>query len=183
MSKIYTKQGDKGVTSMLGGKRVEKCCLEMEAIGEVDELNAFLGMLVEEIGEDFKMEKNKILNIQNDLFVIGSNLAGLQTDLKNLPKLSSSKISKLEKWIDKMDSELPRLKNFVLPGGSEEAAMAFYARAICRRAERVVISLDQKYLVPVSIKKYLNRLSDLLFVFGRWFNMKDGVKEVKWQKN
>lgn len=183
MAKIYTKSGDKGMTSVLGGKRVEKCCLEMEAIGEVDELNAFLGMLVEEIGEDFKTEKNKLLDIQNDLFVIGSNLAGLQTDLKNIPKLSISKISKLEKWIDKMEKDLPKLKNFILPGGSEEAAMAFYARTVCRRAERVVISLDQKYVVPLVIKKYLNRLSDLLFVLGRWFNMKNNVKEVKWKKN
>ena len=182
MSKIYTKTGDKGKTSLWGGKRVDKCCLEMEAIGEIDELNAFLGILIEEIEEDFKMERNKLLGIQNDLFVIGSNLAGLQTDLKNLPKLSSSKISKLEKWIDKIEEELPELKSFILPGGSEEAAMAFYARAICRRAERVVISLDQKYVVPVSIKKYLNRLSDLLFVLGRWFNLKNGVEEVKWKK-
>lgn len=182
MAKIYTKSGDKGMTSVLGGKRVEKCCLEMEAIGEVDELNAFLGMLIEEIEEDFKMEKNKLLTIQSDLFVVGSNLAGLQTDLKNISKLSSSKIFKLERWIDKMEKDLPKLKNFILPGGSEEAAMSFYARAICRRAERVVISLDQKYVVPVSIKKYLNRLSDLLFVLGRWFNLKNGVGEVKWKK-
>ena len=183
MAKIYTKSGDKGMASLLNGKRVDKCCLEMEAIGEIDELNAFLGILIEEVEEDFKVEKNKLLNIQNDLFVIGSILAGLQTDLKKVPKLSSSKISKLEKWIDKMEKDLPKLKNFILPGGSEEAALAFYARSICRRAERVVISLDQKYVVPISIKKYLNRLSDTLFVFGRWLNMMNGVEEVKWKRN
>ncbi len=182
MPKIYTKTGDKGKTCLLGGKRVSKSCLEMEAIGEVDELNAFLGMVVEEISENFPREKKNLEIIQSDLFVIGANLACLQTDLKNILKLSSSKITKLEKWIDKMEEELPLLKNFILPRGTEEAVMCFYARAICRRAERVVISLDQKYVVPVVIKKYLNRLSDLLFVLGRWFNLQDGMEEMKWKK-
>lgn len=182
MSKIYTKIGDKGKTSMLGGKRVSKSCLEMEAIGEVDELNAFLGMLIEEIEDDFRKEKNKLETVQNDLFVIGANLAGLQTNLKNIPKLSNSKVIKLEKWIDTMENELPSLKNFILPSGVEEAVMCFYARAICRRAERVVISLDQKYVVPIVIKKYLNRLSDLLFVLARWLNLKNKMAETKWKK-
>ena len=106
-------------------------------------------------------------------------MADLQADCKNIPKLTNFKISKLEKWIDQMEKELPKLKNFILPGGSEESAMAFYARAICRRVERVVINLDQKYVVPIAIKKYLNRLSDLLFVFGRWLNMKKGAEELK----
>ncbi|HQF57521.1 MAG TPA: cob(I)yrinic acid a,c-diamide adenosyltransferase [Candidatus Magasanikbacteria bacterium] len=183
MVKIYTKFGDQGKTSMLNGKRVDKCCLEIEAIGEVDELNAFLGILIEIIEEDFKLEKKKLFSIQNDLLIIGANLADLQADCKNIPKLTNFKISKLEKWIDQMEKELPKLKNFILPGGSEESAMAFYARAICRRVERVVISLDQKYVVPIAIKKYLNRLSDLLFVFGRWLNMKKGAEELKWKKS
>lgn len=180
--KIYTKTGDSGKTSMLGGKRVSKSCLEMEAIGEVDELNAFLGILIEEIEDDFKLEKNKLINIQNCLFVIGANLAAVQTDLKKINKLGNKEIKKLETWIDKMDSELPKLKNFILPGGSEESAKSFYARAICRRAERCVIKLEEKYKLDANIKKYLNRLSDLLFVLGRWLNYKSGVEEVKWKK-
>lgn len=167
---------------MLGGKRVLKSCLEMEAIGEVDELNAFLGMLIEEIEEDFKVEKRKLINIQNNLFVVGANLAGLQMTVASVPKLKKIEIKKLEKWIDKMDLDLPKLTNFILPGGSEEAGKSFYARAICRRAERQVIALDQKYKVDLNIKKYLNRLSDYLFVLGRWFNHKSGEAEIKWQK-
>ena len=192
MPKIYTKTGDKGETSMLGGKRVSKSCLEMEAIGEVDELNAFLGMLIEEL-EDFEQEKNKLTDIQHQLFIIGSNLAALQASLIKIPKLKKIEITKLENWIDKMDKELPELKNFILPGGCEEASLAFYARAICRRAERRMIGLSEKYNnlprserssttgVPDNIKQYLNRLSDLLFVLGRWLNFKNGVKEVKWK--
>ena len=180
--KIYTKTGDQGKTSMLGGKRVLKSCLEMEAIGEVDELNAFLGVLIEEIEDDFKVEKKKLINIQNNLFVVGANLAGLQMNVVSMPKLKNYEVKKLEKWIDKMDLELPKLTNFILPGGSEESVLAFYARAICRRAERQVIALSQKYKVDPNIKKYLNRLSDLLFTLGRWFNFKSGETEIKWQR-
>lgn len=182
MSKIYTKTGDAGKTSMLGGKRVSKSCLEMEAIGEVDELNAFLGILIEEIEDDFKREKDKLINIQHCLFVIGANIASVQTDLKQVKKLGNKEIEKLETWIDKMDGELSKLKNFILPGGSEEASKSFYARAICRRAERQVVALNQRYKIDKNIIKYLNRLSDLLFVLGRWINFKGGVKEVKWKR-
>lgn len=182
MSKIYTKTGDKGETSLFGGKRVMKSCLEMEAIGEVDEFNAFLGILIEEIEDDFMVEKNKLINIQSCLFVVGSNLAAVQSNIKNVPKLKSLEIKKLEKWIDKMESELPKLTNFILPNGKEGATYSFYARAICRRAERQVIALSQKYEIDQNILKYLNRLSDLLFVLARWINFKSGVRETKWTK-
>lgn len=182
MTKIYTKTGDKGQTSLLGGKRISKSCLEMEAIGEVDELNAFLGVLIEEVEDDFKVEKKKLINIQHCLFVVGANLASVQAKIKTVPKLKSLEIKKLEKWIDKMDSELPKLTNFILPSGKEGATYSFYARAICRRAERRVIDLSSKYKLDQNITKYLNRLSDLLFVLGRWLNLKSGVEEVKWKK-
>lgn len=168
------------MTSMLGGKRVSKSCLEMEAIGEVDELNVFLGVLIEEIEDDFKVEKKKIIDIQKNLFVIGSNLAALQASGIKIKKLGNLEIKKLEKWIDRMESELPRLKNFILPNGSEAATYSFYARAICRRAERCVIKLSENYVVGAGIKKYLNRLSDLLFVLARWLNLKNSIKEIKW---
>ena len=182
MTKIYTKTGDKGETSLLGGKRVMKSCLEMEAIGEVDELNAFLGVLIEEIEDDFRVEKNKLINIQSCLFVVGSNLAAVQSNIKNVPKLKSVEIKKLENWIDKMESELPKLTNFILPNGKEGATYSFYVRAICRRAERQVIGLSQKYEIDPNIMKYLNRLSDLLFVLARWINIKNNIEEVKWMK-
>jgi len=147
-----------------------------------------------EIEDDFKREKNKLINIQHCLFVIGANLASVQAPIKNIPKLKSLEVKKLEKWIDKMEKDLPKLTNFILPGGSEESAKSFYVRAICRRAERRVIDLSLKYKslprsersstsgVDQNIMKYLNRLSDLLFVLGRWLNLKSGVKEVKWRK-
>ncbi len=205
MPKIYTKTGDKGQTSMLGGKRVSKSCLEMEAIGEVDELNALLGMLIEEIdvipakaGIQKQKKPNKqfidsrlrgndnvveeLINIQNNLFVIGANLAALQSPSIKTCKLTNLQTYKIERWIDKMTKELPELKNFILPGGCEEAVLAFYVRAVCRRAERRVIGLGDRYKVPEEIIKYLNRLSDLLFTLGRWFNFKNGAKEVKWKK-
>jgi len=186
--KIYTKTGDKGETALLGGKRVLKSCLEMEAIGEVDELNAFLGIVIEEIEENFKTETKKLKDVQKDLFVIGAELAAVQMQNKIIKKISGLKVKQLEKWIDKMEKDLPKLHDFISYEGSEEAVKVFYARAICRRAERVVIKLDQQLnpppnrgrlgggLVSPQTKQYLNRLSDLLFVLGRWFNCKTGKK-------
>lgn len=183
--KIYTKTGDCGETSLLGGKRVMKSCLEMEAIGEVDELNSWLGVLIEEIEEKFKKEARKLKEIQRCLFIIGANLAGLQMPLVNVKKLNGNlteikrKLRDLEKWIDGMEKKLPKLKNFISYTGTEEAVKAFYARAICRRAERVVVRLLESQTSPYPllsegegkyIKKYLNRLSDALFMLGRWFN-------------
>jgi len=186
MPKIYTKKGDQGVTSLLGGQRVLKSCLEMEAIGEIDELNALFGMLIEEVDEEkFKRNgkeiKKKLEGIQKNLFVIGSNLAALQSPGIKTYTLTHLQTYKLEKWIDSMEKDLPKLNNFILPGGSEESALCFYIRAVCRRAERRVVDLSPRYEVKLEIKKYLNRLSDLLFVLGRWFNLKSKVKEVKWQ--
>lgn len=187
MSKIYTKTGDKGQTALLGGKRVMKNCLEMEAIGEVDELNAFLGILIEEIHGDTEDKEiteveKKLIKVQNQLFVVGSQLAGVQVDLKNIPKIKSSDVKALENWIDRMQKDLPKLNNFILPGGSEESALCFYARTICRRAERRVIGLSENYKISVTLKKYLNRLSDFLFVLGRWINKKEEIEDTVWRK-
>lgn len=184
MPKIYTKKGDKGETSMLGGKRVSKSCLEMEAIGEVDELNSWLGILIEEIEDDFKKETKKLREVQKDLFLIGANLASLQMPKtkSKLADLQACRLVNLEKWIDAMEKDLPKLKSFISYTGSEEAVKAFYARAICRRAERVMIKLSEQYKVPVQVKKYLNRLSDTLFVLGRWLNKRAGVEDINWKK-
>jgi len=196
--KIYTKTGDNGKTDMLGGKRVDKSCLEMEAIGEVDELNANLGLLIAELegvvceeehehegddcGDPYVDVRVKLIQIQNNLFVVGSNLAALQTDLKSIPKLGNLEIKKLEKWIDRMQKDLPELKNFILPGGDLAAAQSYLARTVCRRAERVLIKLSETYKIDLGLKKYLNRLSDYLFVLARWINWKSGIAEVKWKK-
>lgn len=182
--KIYTKTGDKGETSLLGGKRISKCCVEMEAIGGVDELNASLGLLLSFFNNENKFSniKKQLLNIQNNLFVIGSNLAAVQTDLNKVPKLNLTSVSELEKWIDKMESELPKLTQFILPGGDLAAAQSFYARAICRRAERQIIRMGEKYELDSLVNKYINRLSDYLFVLGRFINREVEVDEIKWVK-
>lgn len=182
--KIYTKTGDTGKTSLLGGNRVDKDCMEIDAIGEVDELNSFIGVLVEEAGDEaYARMRNRLLSIQHNLFTLGSMIAAAQTTVVKIPVLKKTDITKLEKWIDAMTKELSPLTQFILPGGGECAAAAFFARAICRRAERRVVQLkkENSLLSPVAVQ-YLNRLSDFLFVLARWFNAKEGIQDVPWEK-
>lgn len=181
--KIYTKTGDTGDTSLLGGKRVKKNCIEMEAIGEVDELNASIGVLISLLeGGAFESVRSHLVKIQHRLFTIGANLAAVQTDLVNVPQLKEDDVVGLEQWIDAMETELLELTQFILPGGSMVAAQSFYVRAICRRAERAVVELSQTASINSLLQKYLNRLSDALFVLGRWINAQHGVVEEKWEK-
>ncbi len=181
--KIYTKIGDNGETAMIGGERVKKSCLEMEVIGELDELNAALGILLSQMNEkQFSDIKPEIVKIQHNLFTIGSNIAALQTDLSEVPQINKVEVQALEQLIDRLDKDLPELKNFVIPGGDQATATSYFARTICRRAERQLIKLSEKYDVSSVIKTYLNRLSDLLFVLGRWVNKRTGNKEILWQK-
>lgn len=180
--KIYTKTGDKGETSLLGGKRVSKNCVEMRAIGEVDELNAMLGMLVAQFPPEFTDQKDRLVAAQHKLFTIGSNLAAVQTELINVPKLLIADIEMLESWIDKLTSELSELTQFILPGGSLLGSYCFYARALCRRAERQIVGLSHHYEIDPFLGQYINRLSDVLFTLGRWINQKQGIPDVAWQK-
>jgi len=179
--KIYTKTGDSGVTSILGGKRVYKDCVEMEVIGELDELNAAVGVISALLNDQIVV-REKVFKIQNDLFVIGSNMAAIQTDLVDVPKIKDSDVEYVENWIDEMDKELDELHQFILPTGNLVAAQTFLARAICRRAERQLIALSKSYEIDDLIKRYLNRLSDLLFTLARWLNQKSGVGDIKWKK-
>ncbi|MEK7623812.1 MAG: cob(I)yrinic acid a,c-diamide adenosyltransferase [Patescibacteria group bacterium] len=181
--KIYTKTGDKGETALLGGKRVKKSCLEIDAIGEVDELNAGIGLLVSFL-EDTALVKDKLEIVQHRLFTIGANIADVQMQLGSVPKLEIYHVQVLEEWIDEMEKDLQPLTQFILPGGHRVSAQAFFARAICRRAERRVVELRETYpgLDPL-IQQYLNRLSDTLFVLGRWYNANRNVPDVAWQKN
>ena len=182
--KIYTKTGDTGKTSLLGGNRVDKDCMEIDAIGEVDELNSFIGVLVEEAGdESYVRVRNRLVSIQHNLFTLGSMIAAAQTTIVKIPVLKKADINKLEKWIDAMTDELTPLTQFILPGGGETATVSFLARAVCRRAERRVVQLKKEntLLSPVVVQ-YLNRLSDFLFVLARWFNLKEGIKDVPWEK-
>jgi cob(I)alamin adenosyltransferase len=173
--KIYTKFGDAGNTTLLGGTVVSKDELAVGAYGSVDEFNAFLGTVLsfsemEEITESLK-------RIQSDLFIIGAELASKG----NHKTISPMRISELEAEIDKLAAELPPLNNFILPGGSKTASLIHLARTVCRRAEREVVALSKKEKVnPITIT-YLNRVGDLLFMLARHVNYKKKVNETLWK--
>jgi len=180
--KIYTKTGDQGKTSLLGGSRVAKYNLRIEAYGTVDELNASVGML--RSMEIPAIMTDMLIEIQNKLFTIGSRLASEPGDPKiKLPKLSEEDTVYLEKKIDEMDEELPEMRNFVLPGGHPAVAQAHVARCICRRAERIVLHLKDESDVPPEIPIYLNRLSDFLFVLSRKISQHLAAPEIPWVPN
>jgi cob(I)alamin adenosyltransferase len=174
-SKIYTRKGDDGSTGLVGGERVQKNSPRMEAIGSVDELNSLLGVLAAmDIPHDLKA---LLLNIQHNLFTIGAGLA-----TANGSKLQQEAVANLEREIDRLDAQLPPLKQFILPGGTTEAASCHSARAVCRRAERRVLTMRQSEndQSVVSTLHYLNRLSDLLFVLARTLSRLNGGKEIIW---
>lgn len=178
---IYTKFGDQGKTSLFGGDVVQKDDLRVDAYGSVDELNAVLGVVLS-LSEDAPLNK-LLLSIQSDLFSIGAQLAS-KTPSKTLSPRSTinlNRVSELEQEIDRMELELPPLRNFILPGGNKVAAMLHLARTICRRAERRVVALSQKEKVNPTIIVYINRLSDLLFVQARFVNYKKKVTETIWK--
>jgi len=177
--KIYTKTGDKGETALFGGKRVLKDSLRIEAYGTVDELNSVLG-IVRSLNPKKKIE-NILFQLQNDLFVLGADLA---TPLKNankiIPRIKKSHIQNLEKMIDKIDQKLKPLKVFILPGGSVIGSHLHFARTVCRRAERITVQLSRDENIGEVVIVYLNRLSDLLFVLARYANYLEGKTEEKW---
>ncbi len=181
--KIYTKTGDKGETSLFGGKRVLKDDLRLNAYGTTDELNSILGLAVIEVKSDEL--KSIIKSIQNDLFTLGSDLATpLEKENKSfvIPRVDEKFSLRLESLIDKFDSQLPGLKNFILPGGSKGAGCLHLARTVCRRGEREVVSLSKVVDIGNHIVVYLNRLSDLLFVLARFENLSNGFEDTVWQK-
>jgi cob(I)alamin adenosyltransferase len=176
--KIYTKTGDTGETGLLGGKRVSKGGLEIQLIGEVDELNAALGVAILFITE----EKLKLFiqNIQRDLFKVGAELAALQTTMiERLEKVGNSRVEAIEKLIDEFWAELPELKNFILPSGCAAGTHLHLARVICRRVERELVAFGQTVSLRPELYIYFNRLSDFLFASARWVNFKAGEEEIK----
>jgi cob(I)alamin adenosyltransferase len=180
--KIYTKTGDQGETGFFGGGRVKKDDARIAAYGDVDELNAFVG-LVRSANPDTAVDAI-LKSIQNDLFDLGAVLATPES--KNLEGKGSfvgeREIANLEREIDRMEKDLTPLKTFILPGGSETAAHLHIARTVCRRAERSVVTLAGREKIGAEIVTYLNRLSDFLFVLARWVNFKQGVADVEWSK-
>ncbi len=177
--KIYTKGGDKGKTSLLGGARVDKFALRIEAYGTVDELNSIVGVVrCYDIPED---DKTFLIEIQNLLFTMGSQLATEPgNDKVKIPNLTAEDIEIVEKKIDEMDANLPPMRNFVLPGGNLAVAQSHVARCVCRRAERVVLHLSESESVDPLIYKFLNRLSDYIFVLSRKISHDMGATEIPW---
>ncbi|MFR9165468.1 MAG: cob(I)yrinic acid a,c-diamide adenosyltransferase [Dysgonomonas sp.] len=180
-SKIYTKTGDKGTTSLVGGTRVEKSHVRLDAYGTIDELNSFVGFLACVISDEHDHETLSF--IQHRLFTVGSYLA-TETEAIS-PKAASiikdSDIALLESEMDRMDSELPQLKQFVLPGGSESASRAHICRSICRRAERCIYKVKEKYPVDEQTLRFVNRLSDYFFLLARKESNRDG-SEIFWKQ-
>ena len=179
-SKIYTKTGDKGQTSLIGGTRLPKHHIRIEAYGTVDELNSFIGLVRDSINE--KELFDLLIEIQDRLFTIGSLLAADPEKNKMvLPQISETDIQLLEKEIDAMNEHLPEMKSFVLPGGHTTISFCHLARCVCRRAERCVLRLNEEQPVNELIYKYLNRLSDYLFVLSRKFTQDLKAEETPWK--
>lgn len=180
--KIYTKTGDAGKTSLIGGTKVLKSDLRIEAYGTVDELNSYIGLVSDFSNDDHAKEILK--EIQDRLFTIGSELA-CDPDKKTkmaLPDLHESDVQLLEKEIDKMDEELPVMKNFILPGGLSAVSFIHIARCVCRRAERCCVRLKEDDETEDGlIIKYLNRLSDYLFTLARYTSLKNNAPEIIWK--
>jgi cob(I)alamin adenosyltransferase len=177
--KIYTKKGDKGETGLIGGVRVSKNDLRINAYGTVDELNAHIGMLRDSISNN-EVEV-QLLDIQDRLFTAGSLLAvGEKGTSMKLPELMESDITMLETWIDKMDKSLPEMKTFVLPGGHLTVSKCHIARTVCRRAERIIVELSNRVNIDSVILSYFNRLSDYLFTLSRKLSADLNATETPW---
>ena len=176
--KIYTKTGDDGTTGLQGGTRISKSNIRIQAYGAVDEINASIGLILSsKIDEDLE----KLLrNIQRDLFVAGSDLSNPDLESRK-NRVTSEMVENIEKNIDRLEGGLTPITNFILPGGHEIASLIHVSRTITRRAETQVILLDEEDKVNEECKKYLNRLSDLLFVMARIVNEKNGFKDVLWK--
>ncbi len=173
LSKIVTRTGDAGTTGLGDGSRVTKDCLRIDCIGEVDELNSCLGVLLAETLPD--AVRNALLAIQNDLFDLGGEIC-----IPNSSLISEDHILRLEALVEQFNGELSPLRNFILPGGTRPAALAHLARSVCRRVERRVVQLGNSEAVSDFARKYLNRLSDLLFILGRTLNQAEGRGDVLW---
>lgn len=186
LNRIYTKRGDGGETSLVGGQRVPKDSLRIDVYGTVDELNACVGIATVSCSEEPRLnELGAILRrVQHELFNLGSVLATPPGDVQpQQPRVTASEVTQLEREIDSMNAELKELRSFVLPGATRIDAELHLARTVCRRAERLLVTLSHSESVPPEAIHYLNRLSDALFVYSRWANHRLGASEVLWQPN
>ncbi|NHE59914.1 cob(I)yrinic acid a,c-diamide adenosyltransferase [Cyclobacterium plantarum] len=178
--KIYTKTGDRGETSLLGGTRVNKSHLRIDAYGTIDELNAHLGLLRDQ--EANEKRKDELYFIQDRLFVIGALLASDPEKAQvRKPEFTAKDIAFLENKIDAMEAELPVLRNFIIPGGHPVVSIAHIARTVCRRAERCVVLLMEASTVEALVLEFINRLSDYFFVLSRQLAVELNVSEITWK--
>ncbi len=176
--KIYTKTGDKGETGLFGGDRIAKNSARISAYGTVDECNALLG-IVRTFDIDDELD-DILIKIQNQLFVLGSDLATPGDREPSIPRIGSDDVKQLEEWIDHLEASLPKLKQFILPGGSQSSSFLHLARTVCRRAERWAVALLRDEPINIQAAIYLNRLSDFLFVAARSANLKSGHSDHFW---
>ena len=175
LSKIYTRTGDAGTTGLGNGNRVSKNSLRIHTLGEVDEANAAIGiMLCEELPDDVRV---LLTNVQHDLFDLGGEVC-----IPGMEMITAKQVEHLEEELDRFNDNLKPLKDFILPSSTRAAALAHQARTVCRRAERMIVALSQEESVNDAPRQYLNRLSDLLFVLGRVLNRAGGRGDVLWQK-
>jgi cob(I)alamin adenosyltransferase len=181
-SKLYTKTGDKGMTSLIGGKRVPKNHVRVETYGTVDELSAHLGLLIADLTDETTV--GRLQGIQEDLFIVGAYLA---TEVEQLEKsqmyeMTDSDVERIEGYIDDTEDGLPAWKGFTLPGGSRSAAQCHVCRTVCRRLERRVMDLSECEMVASNICTYINRLSDYFYVLSRRLLFIEGKEEIIWKK-
>jgi cob(I)alamin adenosyltransferase len=175
LSQIATRTGDDGTTGLGDGSRTRKDSLRVTALGDVDELNSTIGLLLTEPMPDAL--RDAFIDIQHDLFDLGGELC-----IPGYENVSDAQVARLDELLERHNATLPRLQEFILPGGSRAAAIAHIARTVCRRAERAVVSLGAEETVRPACRQYLNRLSDLLFVLSRVLNRADGGSDVLWQQ-
>ncbi len=184
LNRIYTRRGDDGETSLAGGQRLPKDALRIECYGTVDELNAFLGLATLSAQTSLPRLAEILKRVQHELFNLGSVLATLPADLHpRQPRITNAEIEQLEREIDSMNEDLPPLRSFVLPGGSRLSAELHVCRTVCRRAERIAVTLAREEDGLPEAVRYLNRLSDALFVWSRWVNRELGAPETLWEPN
>lgn len=182
-SNLYTRTGDKGTTALVGGERVKKNSVRLEAYGTLDEFSSFLGCVLSDPRCPEEL-KGQMIEIQTMLFNLGSYLATkpVEGSEPHVAGLDDEDLEKLEGWIDALDEQTPPLKLFVLPGGCMASARAHVARTVCRRAERRVYDLAEESYVDPRLLRYINRLSDYLFAVARYFNFIEGVEEIVWRR-
>ncbi len=179
-SLVYTKTGDTGTTSLVGGTRVSKTHVRLESYGTIDELNSNLGLLMTYLTDED--DRRFLFRVQNLLFSIGSHLATDQEkmELKQASIITNKHVEEVEREIDRVDGELPSLRAFVIPGGSRGAAVCHVCRTVCRRAERRILALAENNTVSTDVIAYINRISDYLFVLSRKMNISGEIDEIFW---